>query len=398
MKLKYILTPVLVGVGLVAMTSCSDDNDSNPTLHMPESFTLNTPATAESVLDLEATTDDVVLTWSQPNYGGFPVAATYYVQYSVDKDFSTLVDDDGSTADYYIQADEPLTTCTASISVSDLNRNLVNMLGATSAEELPAVLDVYFRITAQTASTDVIYSNVVSIKTAPYYQSMVAADPVLWYLTGSCIGNGSWSNDVPAGCMPMYFSQNSTYDYATGAGEIVWIGYLTSDGFKFRGSPDDNWAVQIGQGDSFGEYKLNDGGSGNITVPAAGIYQVVLDTKLNEPTITAYEGSVHDFTDVGIALSGSFNGWGNTAMEAVTTYGGENHDWHLTIDFTAGTEVKFKQGDDSWSFNWGGSLTNLSYGYYGTGLTNGDNLYIDEDGTYDVYFNDITGNYRFVRQ
>ena len=31
MKLKYILTPVLVGVGLVAMTSCSDDNDSNPT-------------------------------------------------------------------------------------------------------------------------------------------------------------------------------------------------------------------------------------------------------------------------------------------------------------------------------------------------------------------------------
>ena len=80
------------------------------------------------------------------------------------------------------------------------------------------------------------------------------------------------------------------------------------------------------------------------------------------------------------------------------SHGGENHDWHLTIDFTAGTEVKFKQGDDSWSFNWGGSLTNLSYGYYGTGVTNGDNLYIDEDGTYDVYFNDITGNYRFVRQ
>ena len=43
MKLKYIIAPMIVGLGLVAFSSCSDDNGSNPTLHMPESFVLNTP-------------------------------------------------------------------------------------------------------------------------------------------------------------------------------------------------------------------------------------------------------------------------------------------------------------------------------------------------------------------
>ena len=86
--------------------------------------------------------------------------------------------------------------------------------------------------------------------------------------------------------MPLYLDPDNTYDEVTGSGEIVWAGYLTSNGFKFRGSPDDNWAVQIGQGAGFGEYVLNDGGSGNITVPADGCYKIVLDTKTNEPVIT----------------------------------------------------------------------------------------------------------------
>lgn len=385
---------MLVGLGMVAVTGCSDDNDSNPKLHQPTSFTLNTPATSELAIDLAATSDPIELTWSQPNYGGMPLATTYYIQYSTDETFSSETDEEGNVTKNYVQEDEPLTSCRGGISAEDLNRNLMHMLNVTKEEQVPSVQEVFVRVTAQTYSTDVIYSNVVKLNVAPYFRALVAADPILWYLTGSCIGDGSWSSTVPMGCMPLYLDPDNTYDEVTGSGEIVWAGYLTSNGFKFRGSPDDNWAVQIGQGAGFGEYVLNDGSSGNITVPADGCYKIVLNTKTNEPVITEYDGTVRVFD--GIALSGSFNGWSDTEMTPVTT-ACENHDWYATLDLEAGAEVKFKQSG-SWDFNWGGSFSTLSYGYYGKGVGNGPNLYIAEGGTYDIFFNDLMGIFRFVRK
>lgn len=394
MKLNNILTLMLIGLGGVVITSCSDDNDSNPTLHKPTTFMLNTPATSELTIDLAETTDSIVLTWAQPNYGGMPLSTTYYIQYSANGTFTSLTDEDGNTTDSYVQEDEPITVCRGAIAVEDLNRNLMHLLDVKSADQVPAIQPVYFRVTAETYSTDVIYSNIIKLHVAPYFRSLVAADPIIWYLTGSCIGDGSWSSSVPVGCMPLYFSQENAYDEVTGSGVITWAGYLTTGGFKFRGSPDDNWAVQIGQGGSFGEYVLNDGGSGNITVPTDGCYTVTLDTKTNIPVITAYEGTVRVFD--GISLSGSFNGWSDTEMTPVTT-ACENHDWYLTLDLTAGSEVKFKQ-TGSWDFNWGGNFSTLSYGYYGNGVGNGSNLYISEDGTYDIFFNDLLGVFRFVRK
>lgn len=394
MKFKYILSFLLVGSVMAGVTSCSDDNDSNPTLRMPDAFQLNTPALAQTIIDLAETSDSIRLTWSQPDYGGMPLVATYYIQYAVDDKFDTTTDEDGNVENNFIQEDEPLYSCNGAVAVSDLNRNVLKLLNVTSESQLPQEQDVYFRITAQTYSTDLIYSNVVKMKVQPFYQALVAADPVLWYLTGSCIGDGSWSSTVPTGCMPMYFSQESSYNELDGSGVIVWAGVLNPDGFKFRGSPDDNWAVQIGQGDAFGEYKLNDGGSANVAVPEEGYYLVTLDTKTNLPVITTYEDKVHVFE--GVSLSGSFNDWGNTEMSPVTTVV-ENHDWYLTIDLNAGDEVKFKE-TASWDFNWGGTFTSLSNGYYGNGIGNGYNLYISEEGTYNIYFNDILGTFRFVKQ
>ena len=394
MKLKYIIPTLLVGAGLMSFTSCSDDNDSTPTLHQPETFQLNTPALTGLPIDL-ASSDSIVLTWSQPDYGGFPIVTTYYIQYTNEDEFvyrpATETEEEYKN---YIQADEPLTVCRGAIATDDINRNIMHLLGITSADQVPADLKLNFRVTAQTYSTSTITSNTVSQMVAPYFKALVAADPVLWYLTGSCIGDGSWSSNVPAGCMPMYWDATSSYNEVDGTGNIVWTGFLSSSGFKFRGAYDDNWAVQIGQGGSFGEYVLNDGGSGNISVPADGIYTVTLDTKSNTPAITLYDGTPKVFD--GMALSGSFNGWGDTNFTPVTTVG-ENHDWYLSIDLNAGDEVKIKMAGE-WTFNWGGASKTFSAGFYGKGENNGANLYISQSGTYDIFFNDILGLYRFVRK
>ena len=194
--------------------------------------------------------------------------------------------------------------------------------------------------------------------------------------------------------IPMQTMDGAEYDSKTGDGEIQWIGYLGGSGFKLRGALDDGWATQWGQGDAFGSYKKNDGGSGNITVPAPGLYKVTLNTKNDDLTIEAYDGSAPVFS--GMAISGSFNGWGDTPMNPCST-GWENHDWYLSYTFAAGDEVKIKQAD-SWDYNKGGAFVNYSQGMYVYGVGNGPNLVMAEAGTYMIFFNDITGYIRFIKQ
>ena len=97
-----------------------------------------------------------------------------------------------------------------------------------------------------------------------------------------------------------------------------------------------------------------------------------------------------------MAISGSFNDWGDTEMNACST-GWENHDWYISYTFAAGDEVKIKQAG-SWDFNKGGSFINYSEGMYVYGEGNGPNLKMEEGGTYLIFFNDITGYIRFIKQ
>ncbi len=79
--MKKILNSMLLLIvaAVPLLTSCEDDNDSNPTLSIPQSFVLNTPGLAAgNVYDLPNGT--VNLTTNQPDYGGWPAAVTYAVQ------------------------------------------------------------------------------------------------------------------------------------------------------------------------------------------------------------------------------------------------------------------------------------------------------------------------------
>ena len=97
-----------------------------------------------------------------------------------------------------------------------------------------------------------------------------------------------------------------------------------------------------------------------------------------------------------MAISGSFNEWGDTDMTPCST-GWENHDWYITYSFAAGDEVKIKQAG-SWDFNKGGSFINYGEGMYVYGVGGGANLVFEEGGTYLIIFNDITGYIRFIKQ
>ena len=413
MKTIFKSTILLAVAGLSLFTSCKDDNESNPTLTQPTTFVLNEPS-INGTIDLEKTTAPIVLTWSQPTpYNNFnaPVVPTYWVEISPTGQFGQAFDanaEDNTGADYFVLNETFNNGKNVEISPENLNLTLLQMYGWTE-ETVPASLPLSIRVKSAIRDASfkeygVIYSNVITLMTAPYYKVLKPADPELWWLIGSDIADGSWGSDIAKCVIPMQTIEDEKYDSKAGQGKTQWIGYLGGGGFKLRGALDDNWAAQIGQGAAFGTFVKNDGGSGDIKVPAAGLYKITLNTaelaKVDDKkettalTVEPYDGTakVHS----GMAISGSFNGWGDTEMTPCST-GWENHDWYIVHDFAAGDEVKVKQAG-SWDFNKGGVFVNYSNGMYVYGVDNGPNLVIAETGSYMILFNDITGYIRFIKQ
>ena len=402
MKTIFKSTILLTAVGMLLFTSCKDDNESNPTLTQPTTFVLNEIAVKGNV-DLEKSTN-VTLTWSQPtpynNYNSAMVP-TYTIEVSPTGAFNHAFDanaEDNTGADFFALDETYSNGLGAEVSTETLNRSLLQLLAWTEAT-VPAIQQISFRVKSAMRDASFreyypIYSNVITLNTIPYYVELKPADPEIWWLIGADIADGSWGGDMGKCVIPMQTLDGAEYDKKTGQGEIQWIGYLGGSGFKLRGSLDDGWATQWGQGDSFGSYVKNDGGSGNITVPEAGVYKVTLNTKDDNLSIEPYDGSAPVYS--GMAIAGSFNEWGDTPMTPCST-GWENHDWYITYEFAAGDEVKIKQAD-SWDFNKGGTFINYSQGMYVYGVGNGANLVVPEAGTYLIFFNDITGYIRFIKQ
>lgn len=412
-------TGLLVLCGACFLVACDDDNDSNPVLQSPKTFTLNTPAYSQANIDL-ATSDSLQFTWSQPDYGGFPAACEYQLQVSPNgsftKEFNDSTEDNtvNEGADYFTLSSY-YTSCKGAVPASELATALQKLCnweeGQTFDEKTLTVRATsYIAGNNTTTKTPTIYSNTVTVNVTPYYVELKNADPEIWYLIGGCIGDGSWGTDIGTQVIPLMPIEGETYDAKTGRGKISWTGYLTSAGFKLRKSLA-NWDVQIGQGDEYGQFKVNDGGSGNITVPEDGIYTVTLDTKqyaadetagnatTSALTIVAYEGTPSVYT--AMAMPGNENGWdaaGGNVMSASNTATGNvdnNHDWYATVTYAADAPsdggVKFA-ANGGWDFNWGAAAFP-----YGTGVNGGANIMF-KAGTYKVVFNDITGQYYFIAQ
>ena len=207
-------------------------------------------------------------------------------------------------------------------------------------------------------------------------------EPDLWYLVGSCIGNGSWVNEagnVGIALIPMY-PKTDNYNINT------YVGYFPAgQGFKLIHTPG-NWDEQWGQKD--GIFVKNDGGSGDITVPEDGYYEITYDMQADALTIMKYAGTVAVYSQIG--MPGGYQGWdtGSNLMDPMSTVV-ENHDWIIKGVTYDATELKFA-ADNSWDVNWGGAAFPL-----GLGEHNGPNIPV-EAGTYDVIFNDILGEYYFI--
>lgn len=385
---KYIFASLLTGV--VMLSACSDDRDSNPTVQQPGSFELNMPALGGNVYDLE-NTPSIAFTCKQPDYG-YTAPVTYYVQVSVTDTWNAATSAEADDATF-VELDGSTNTCELKADAGQMNKAIMKLAGYKDASQVPTEgTPLYVRMRAALNAGYECYSNVLTLSVLPHYVALVAADPELWYLIGGCIGDGSWGSVVGTGVLPMSPVEGAKYDDVTGQGELTYTGYfLSSGGFKIVKTPG-QWADQWGaeeNGDITKPYKkdaIKEGG--DFKVPADGYYKITLDTKKNTLSIVATDAPAHTYSH--IFISGDFNAWDEkTQMTPVNTVAGMvNHIWTYELDATGGnTTAKFLY--DGWAPNWGSA--SFPYGF---GVNGGANVPVAA-GTYTVIFNDVDGYYHF---
>ena len=419
MKNKYIIGALLVGI-ISLFASCSDDNDSNPTLIQPKEFVLNTPAYANATtIDLERSTG-LELTWSQPKYtaDNAPINATYEVQVSPTNSFTVstdeaAADESGEKVPDYAALSNTTEKCNVSASAEEIDKALVKILKWTEGN-VPATQEVYVRVNAfvqeGTSRLNPVASNSVKLNVKPYYIELKDAVPTMWYLVGNMFG-AKWGNnkDIGVDALPMFLKPNFSYDKKTGAGEIEYTNYFLTgdynekaecDGAGFKILPlSFNWDNSMNaNGATKGTIVNRNGGSdgGHIVAPEAGYYTITINTADNTAKMVKYEGTVNNYGT--IQISGSFNNWADTPMLPYNTEGVENHAWYYVMDVPAGDTAQFKfKIAGSWDTSWGYGATDGAINMYGKCGTGGNSNLGLAEGKYVISFNDITGAFSIVQ-
>lgn len=423
MKNKYIIGALLVGI-ISLFASCSDDNDSNPTLIQPKEFVLNTPAYANATIDLEKSTG-LELTWSQPKYtaDNAPINATYEVQVSPTNSFTVstdeaAADESGEKVPDYAVLSNTTQKCNISASAEEMDKALVKILKWTE-ENVPAEQEMYVRVNAYilegTSRLNPVASNSVKLKVKPYYIELKDAVPTMWYLVGNMFG-AKWANDKNIGvdALPMFLKPNFSYDKKTGAGEIEYTNYFLTgdyndkaecDGAGFKILPSDfNWDYsmnailnnEISAKKGTIENRNGGGDGGHIVAAEAGYYTITINTADNTAKMEKYEGNVTNYGTIQIATSlDDFAS--DTPMLPYNTEGVENHAWYYVMEVPAGQTVSFKfKIAGSWDTNWGYGAADGAINMYGKCEANGHNIGLAE-GKYVISFNDITGAFSIVK-
>ncbi len=245
-------------------TACEDDNDSNPTLTVPESFVLNRPEfAANNVYDLPSS-QYVNFTTTQPNYGGWPAAVGYAVQLSLDD----------TDAEGWRELSTTYTSTKINVKAEEINLALLDMYRAAHDDADPeGEMDIFVRLRAflPDSGNDFgeVYSNAVTIRVLCYDTPSDATLPTAVYVCGNSIAD-AWSTWKPLA--PVYGKD----------GRFYTLIYNNADGFKWGYKENDWFGYDLideidNQVDGLTITAASDG---NIVFDKAGWYTLEFITKI----------------------------------------------------------------------------------------------------------------------
>ena len=216
----------------------------------------------------------------------------------------------------------------------------------------------------------------------------------LWYLIGDNVGSQPWENNgqnsVGRGLLPLY--PVGEFD-SNGKGRLQYTGYFgANEAVMLIHNPgrfDDCWGYTPTGVFGFGGEDITAVSTGND-----GYYSIMMYNNPDRFYFIPYTASTPiSFNSINIV--GPHSNWDVTNSEYNMTPlnpGKENHNW-IFRDFTTASDTEVKiAANNWWDYNWG-----VEQFPWGRGERNGNNIPV-EAGTYDVYFNDITGDFHFIKK
>lgn len=315
-------------------------------------------------------TPALTVSWDAATYS-VPVEVKYKVEVSATETFdnplqlSTI----SSSKDY------------VTYSVSELNKASKNLgLVADVAQKM------YFRVTSYLGDDLVsAVSNITSVTVTPYLSSPVYNYTDL-YLIGSSTA-AAWDNNADnVNMYPLLKNSKKLTEY-------TYTGFFKGgkdNGFKMvvvKGSWDAQYGLGAATDDTSGTLST-DGGSGNIAVPSDGYYKLTVDTNALTYKLEPVAAPTATYETVGIIGDATANGWDASIPMVQSSF--DPHVWTLSgVKLTAG-EMKFR-ANNAWDVSWG-----IDIEYFGTAAVGGANIPVSSDWTYDIYFNDATGDYTII--
>jgi hypothetical protein len=271
--------------------------------------------------------------------------------------------------------------------ISEWLRNIYHW---TSPSDVPNTVNLVARVEVMLDNgSDVIISNERSFLHFPQF-TFESSQPIhLWWLVGSFVGASPWSNSIYSnGLVPMYPVQGATYN-ENGEGPLEYYGYFPTGGeFKIIEEPG-SWDKVIGGGNENGGQVYSENVADypdNIIINQGGYYKIELNTVTKTMTMTRLSDNQASYGT--ITMPGYYNGWdvSSNSMTALNT--NNNHDWTTYLVLDNDSELKFAPG--SWDYDWGANQFPYGKGYQG-----GYNIPAKQGG-YNVYFNDMSGDYMFL--
>lgn len=275
--------------------------------------------------------------------------------------FANLINLGATTSDKYVK-----------ITYSQIN-NAVLALGATNG--VPFTVDVRIRSNIKNNS-NYKYSSSATFTIVPFVFGPTYSFTDL-YLIGDATAAG-WDNN--ANNMKMFPLQKDLNN----ANLYTYTGYFAIGGFKILPTKGD-WTNQYGY-DSPGVLAVNNGGSGNIPISSAGYYK--LTVNLGNATYNLVPVATPTTTYSAVSIIGTVNGnWNNDTDLTQSVF--NPHIWYVNSTLNDG-EFKFRANHD-WTSNWGSSKE-----FFGIGTNGGSNIPLSVGWSYNIYFNDVTGEYTLI--
>lgn len=370
MKNKFKL--LFAAIAFVGLTSCEDENSFEIISPSPVQFTTISPENGSNIVLDENNPDNpaLVISWNPAVYDGLQTQITYSVEVDKDGDEFDTPYSLGST-----------TARTLTVTVAQLNT-------AASEIELPVgspqTMNVRVKATVGTTGSLPSYSNVLNY-TVTSYLTYTFRD---LFLVGSATAPG-WNNNNNNPALWRNPANPNLYEYT---GYFIGGG---GDGAKFKlletlGLWQPQWGTNGGSTIAGNPgTQSNDPGEFQNT-GASGYYKLTVDMSPSSLgyTFTPYAGSTSTiYSSVGIIGSSTPGGWDAETPMTQSTF--DSHIWYLNNVALINGEAKFR-ANGSWDVNWGANTE-----YSGTGTQGGANIPVS--GTnYNVWFNDLTGQYMLV--